>query len=328
MKPTSVIFIIVSVILGCVGILLCVTASNLATEQGVAIFSQSGDQDNNYITVKEFETEDLKKIIIKVNAVNVNVWGNADRNAVELVNFADGTYSCDLPSKSMMQITDNTGISGIIDLDNLKINFNGFRDYLNYFKYRNRVREINLYLKEDVSVINLSVTTTGKGDVVLHDLALNQSIEDEKCYCDYNVTVDSGNVTLDNISTVSAVNVVSKGDSTIEVLNTECNSLTVDAKKGYLTVKNTVFLSFMYVEIEEGSAAYYGGGRDLTNYDVLYQSGSGNLTKDGERIAGGLYEHRGANHTEEPGEGTLKQENKNRANTVTVIVVNGEVKID
>lgn len=328
MKPTSVIFIIVSVILCCVGLLLCVTASNLATEQGTAIFSQNGDGDNNYITTREFETEDLKKIIIKVTDVNVNVYGNSDRNAVELINFADGTYSCELPSKSMMQIIDNSGISSIIDLDNLKINFNGFRDYLNYFKYRDRVREVNLYLKEDVSVLNLSITTTGNGDVMLKDLELNKSPDDGKCYCDYNVTVDNGNVRLDGIVTASSVNVVSKGDSTIEFNNTECNGMTVEASKGYLTVKNTVFLSFMYVEIEEGSAAYYGNGRPLTNFDILYQSGSGNLMKEGERITSGIFEQRGASHVTDPETLEQQTEGKIKENSVTIIVVNGEIKID
>ena len=64
MKPTSVIFIIVSVILACTGLLLCMSAENLAVEQGVALFNQQGDSENNYTESFDIDEEYLKKIVV------------------------------------------------------------------------------------------------------------------------------------------------------------------------------------------------------------------------------------------------------------------------
>ena len=63
MKPTSVIFLIVSILLACVGFLLCITASSMATEQGIGLFSLVGDEDDNYVATQTFTEEDLKKIL-------------------------------------------------------------------------------------------------------------------------------------------------------------------------------------------------------------------------------------------------------------------------
>ena len=68
MKPTSVIFLIVAVLLACVGFLLCMTATSLATEQGIGLFAQIGDDDDNYVATETINEEDLKKIVVKVGA--------------------------------------------------------------------------------------------------------------------------------------------------------------------------------------------------------------------------------------------------------------------
>ena len=60
MKPTSIIFLIISVMLALVGILLCFTATNMANDQGVAIFTQTGDADSNYTSVHEFDGAAVK----------------------------------------------------------------------------------------------------------------------------------------------------------------------------------------------------------------------------------------------------------------------------
>ena len=60
MKPTSVIFLIVSVLLACLGVVLCMTATSLANEQGISLFTQIGDDDDNYVHYESFTEEELK----------------------------------------------------------------------------------------------------------------------------------------------------------------------------------------------------------------------------------------------------------------------------
>ena len=92
MKPTSVIFIIVSVILACTGLLLCMSAENLAVEQGVALFNQQGDSENNYTESFDIDEEYLKKIVVSLNDVSVNVYGGAEKSHIDLINFNNGSY--------------------------------------------------------------------------------------------------------------------------------------------------------------------------------------------------------------------------------------------
>ena len=75
MKPTSVIFIIVSVLIICLGVLLCITANSMAADMGIPIFAQTGDAENNYTTTEVFESEELKKIILNFSDVKINIYG-------------------------------------------------------------------------------------------------------------------------------------------------------------------------------------------------------------------------------------------------------------
>ena len=43
MKPTSIIFIIVTVILACAGVLMCISANDMARKEGISLFDQHGD---------------------------------------------------------------------------------------------------------------------------------------------------------------------------------------------------------------------------------------------------------------------------------------------
>ena len=84
MKPTSVIFLIVSVLLACLGVILCMTATSIANEQGIGLFDQVGDGDDNYVHYETFAEEELKKIVVRVSDVKVNVIGGAEESKIEL----------------------------------------------------------------------------------------------------------------------------------------------------------------------------------------------------------------------------------------------------
>ena len=103
MKPTSVIFLIVSVLLACLGVILCMTATSIANEQGIGLFDQVGDGDDNYIHYETFVEEELKKIVVKVSDVKVNVIGGAEESKIELVNFPNNAYQIQA-GRSTLQI--------------------------------------------------------------------------------------------------------------------------------------------------------------------------------------------------------------------------------
>ena len=89
MKPTSVIFLIVAVLIICLGVLLCITGNSMATDMGVSIFAQTGDSENNFSTTETFESEELKKVVLNFTDVNVNVYGGAEEEKEELVEIVE-----------------------------------------------------------------------------------------------------------------------------------------------------------------------------------------------------------------------------------------------
>lgn len=287
MKPTSVIFIIISVILACIGVLLCITASNMANEQGIGIFSQTGDANNNFITAHEFDSSELKKIVINANDVDVNVYGGSAKDMIELVNFSAGTYDYTV-SKSTLQLSDNQGITSLVDLENFKINFNGFRDYLHYYKYRDKARTVNLYVTDAATVINLLITADS-GNVTLNNLHLNKSAEDGKYYCDYKIKVGSGDVTLSHVSTESTIEIESSVNSRINLMGVQCNELQVNAVRGVLTLRQLSIHHKLYANMKSGSVDYQRTESNFAGFNVLLQAGNGLLRVYGNTVNTGKY---------------------------------------
>ena len=148
MKPTSIIFIIVTIILACAGVLLCISAENMAKDQGIALFKQEHDGNNNYVeTYDDIDEASLKKLVISLKNADINVYGGAEKSRIELINFSDNSYNL-TASKTQITLSGIDGISELINLDTFKINFSGFRNYQNYLKYRNRQKTVNLYLSD------------------------------------------------------------------------------------------------------------------------------------------------------------------------------------
>ena len=281
MKPTSVIFLIVSILLACVGFLLCITASSMATEQGIGLFTQIGDEDDNYVATQIFTEEDLKKIVIKVSNVNVNVIGGAEESKIELVNFMNDSYNIQA-GRSTLQISDNSGISGIIDLENFKINFGGFRDYLHYlfdFIEGNEKKEqiLNVYLTDEADLVNLNITV-GDGDITLSDMQID---------CDYKIVLASGVVDIANISTDSSVQIESTVSSNIEIKNTVTDELRIMSPKSecFIEISDTTFSRAMYVEAKSGDIVYDRVEEDFAGLDVKFEALGNTISVFGENYA-------------------------------------------
>ena len=281
MKPTSVIFLIVSILLACVGFLLCITASSMATEQGIGLFTQIGDEDDNYVATQIFTEEDLKKIVIKVSNVNVNVIGGAEESKIELVNFMNDSYNIQA-GRSTLQISDNSGISGIIDLENFKINFGGFRDYLHYlfdFIEGNEKKEqiLNVYLTDEADLVNLNITVSA-GDITLSDMQID---------CDYKIVLASGVVDIANISTDSSVQIESTVSSNIEIKNTVTDELRIMSPKSecFIEISDTTFSRAMYVEAKSGDIVYDRVEEDFAGLDVKFEALGNTISVFGENYA-------------------------------------------
>ena len=268
MKPTSVIFLIVAVLLACVGFLLCMTATSLATEQGIGLFDQVGDADDNYLSTETINEEDLKKIVVKVGDVKVNVIGGATEAKIELVNFMNNSYQIQA-GRSTLQISDNSGISGIVDIDNFKINFHGFRDYLHYLSdyiagKPQKEQILNIYLTDTVDLVNFNITL-GSGDLTLSNMSAD---------CDYKIILENGVVEIDNVTTDSSIQIESTVSSNIEINNVETDELRIMSPKSecFIEISDTTFSRAMYVEAKSGDIVYDRLEADFAGLDVKFDA--------------------------------------------------------
>ena len=281
MKPTSVIFLIVSILLASVGFLLCMTATSLATEQGIGLFTQIGDDDDNYIAIETFTEEELKKIVVKVSNVRVNIIGGAEESRIELVNFMNNSYQIQA-GRSTLQISDNSGITGIIDIDNFKINFHGFRDYLHYlFDYiagrPQKDQVLNVYLTDEADLVNFNITV-GDGDITISNMTTD---------CDYKIVIDSGVVDINNVNTDSSIQIESTESSNIEINNVYTDEIRIMSPESecFINISETTFSRAMYVEAKSGDIVYDRVEEDFAGLDVKFEALGNTISVFGENYS-------------------------------------------
>lgn len=282
MKPTSVIFLIVSVLLACVGVMLCMTASSLANEQGIGLFDQVGDGENNYVHSETFTEEELKKIVIKVSDVKVNIIGGAEESRVELVNFPNNSYQIQA-GRSTLQIADNAGISGIIDVENLKINFNGFRDYLHYvFDDSVKEKSLNLYLTENADLVNFNITTT-TGDISVSDLVTD---------CDFKLVISSGVVDFRDVVTESSVQIEATESANINIDNVNADEIRIMSPNSecFVDITDTTFSRAMYIEVGSGDVYYDRVESDFAGLDVKLEAPGNTISVYGDNFSDSFVE--------------------------------------
>lgn len=277
MKPTSVIFLIVSVLLACVGIMLCMTATSLANEQGIGLFDQVGDGEDNYVHYETFAEEELKKIVIKVSDVKVNVIGGAEESKIELVNFPNNSYQIQA-GRSTLQISDNAGISGIVDIENLKINFNGFRDYLHYvFDDSVKEKSLNLYLTDNADLVNLNITTT-TGDITVSDLTTD---------CDFKVVISNGVVDFRDVITESSVQIEATDSANINIDNVNADEIRIMSPNSecFVDITDTTFSRAMYIEVKSGDVYYDRVESNFAGLDVKLEAPGNTISVYGDNYS-------------------------------------------
>ena len=259
MKPTSIIFIIVTIILACAGVLLCISAEDMANKQGIALFKQEHDGNNNYVEAyDDIDEETLKKLVISLKNADINIYGGAEKSKIELINFSDNSYNL-TASKTQITLSAIEGISGLINLDTFKINFDGFRNYQNYLKSRNRQKTVNLYLTDAAAVIFIDIQNES-GKITLNGLDLD---------CDYKIAAANGSVLLSDINTGSSISITSKKEIKAELKGVTARELVFDADStGSITINESSFSHKISSSVKSGEFIYYRTEADFANFNV------------------------------------------------------------
>lgn len=198
MKPTSVIFLILSIILIAAGIITCYAADNIAKANGIDLLYSATDEDNNVIDTHDFSKNAIDKLSVNIENANIYVYGQSDESKIVLYNFNQNTITYSMNNKTI-SIESSGSFVPLFKITDNGISFNSLRNLMfsSERQVENKSKKIEIYLSESDNIKNFSINLSS-GNIILKNL--NQS-------ADYNLSVDSGNISMFNVSTTSKLDV-------------------------------------------------------------------------------------------------------------------------
>ena len=204
MKPGSIIFLIVSVLIIIAGLVLCAIGVNVAQEQGVALFSTDVSVvDGDVIRSDILDDSIINKVKMNLDDVNIHIARSESGEAyLELHNFRVGSYDYSVQNK-MLLIDNETSIFSIMRIAEGNFSFNGLRHYLTYKNGTNTQKELYLYLTDAASVNTFDISCT-RGNISIDDLSIA---------ADYNISLQAGDITLSSVTTKSTFNISTTKES-------------------------------------------------------------------------------------------------------------------
>ncbi len=340
MRPTSVIFLIISILLACVGGMLCLSAVSTAEETGEVLFESIKTENGNYVATKYFglsadETPDnsssknnIKKIALNLQNVDVEIVGGAETNKIELYNFTEGMYSYKTSVGGALSIDDLNGLLKMVSFGTSGINFKGFRNLLFYRDYAALDRRVVVYIKNDANITNISCSVKD-GSITVKNIAKT---------CDFTLETDSGEILVDSVAVNSSVT-ASANSGSVLVKNSELYTLRVKTDSAPIDVLDSPVFRIVTLETKNADINYEHISPDFTGFNVELKALDGRLTLNEEVISSGKYTFEDASdinpsnppETGEDGEEIDPEETEEGEeyvpNTVKVIAEKGNVTV-
>lgn len=251
MKPTSIIFLILSVILIAGGAITCVSAQKMAENNGIDLFFQETDEDENGLETSGFNSDNVNKLTLELGDVDVNIYGGASRNSIELVNFPKNSYEFAISNKNIT-IDDSAGLMSLFKITSGGFQFNGLRHYLYYDRFSDRDRTVNVYIAVDSNVKSFDIQLKS-GNINLYHIDTQ---------ADYRIRLGEGILLMDQIDSISQLDVqVETGSVTINGRELAGNS-TIQVGTGdvKLSLSDNSFRSYA-LSAPDGVVSFYGANK-------------------------------------------------------------------
>lgn len=253
MKPTSIVSLIIAVLLVILGLVTCMIAQNMATANGEFLFSETRE-DGLVNTVNLTESE-VSKIELIVSDAEINII-RSDKACIEFVNFRENYYNLSAANR-VLSFSEIPDITSMLKFWENGFTFKGMRYILNFKKDQEQAPDakkiINLYLTSDKEIKIF--------DIQADNCTLN--IENMTSATDYNITVNTAEISLTSLKTASNININAKDTDkpaqsvTLNMnrtlaanVNVAANELIMDAKSYRCTSSTNVTCNTGSVAIE------------------------------------------------------------------------------
>ncbi len=269
MKPTSIIFLVLAVILIATGYVSMETAKTLADNEGTSLYaSDTLDKDGNRLSTVLFNSNDYDKIEVNISDATVYLC-RGDEEKVVFKNYTEGTHT-EIKSGVSYIISDNLSAIDMITSGKFNLTFKGLRHYWHDREILSRPKEVYVYTTEN-TVLNSIELRLGKGTVKISDYAADFDVmayvedgtieaKDSKAAsfnlsgarCTVNATdlvsdrlhsdVDNGTVKMNScdVSTLTQIKIKEAGEVDIKVdgSESEYNIVAYASKKVFINGKD------------------------------------------------------------------------------------------
>ncbi|MBQ7604607.1 MAG: DUF4097 family beta strand repeat protein [Clostridia bacterium] len=260
MKPTSVIYLVLAVILFFGGFGMCRYAEKLAADRNQPIYDQEIAEDGSTLYTYEIDNTAVASLKLVFSGVDVTVKPSPDETSrVELRNFSVREYAVTLNGSSVTVDGTVGKLASLLDRSSGGIQFRGLRYFLLKDPDSSLKKSVTVYISEASKLNSLTVSETG-GTLFLSDMSNP---------LDYSLSVSDGAARISGISTVSVAEISVKTGE-LEISGSSFNTLVVNSTGGSVRVTSN------------GSIQ-----RSTTSYDLSVSEGS--LVYNGALIEDGSY---------------------------------------
>lgn len=221
MKPTSIIFIILSAVLIVVGVITCVVSASSANSKGIELICDTVDKDGNAVTTDDLSEYDIINFEIKMKEVDINIIGGSESSYIEFVNLNPAIYNYKF-NNGKLELENNNPfdlLAGFSIRGNSA--FSGLRSYLYLNKYEDVDSWINIYVKDSSAIEKFTLTLTD-GEVTVKNIAVNSA---------YNLKVTGGNIKFENAESSRESNIIIKNGN-LEYVSSALSKLNFEVNKG------------------------------------------------------------------------------------------------
>ncbi len=227
MKPTSIIFLIISAVIIVIGLVVCNIGTRKAKDMDIELFETdvqtSGD---NQIRTYDFTDDEITRLKITAGEADVYLYpAEGSTSYVELVNFQVGEYTLSVENHILI-VNNKSSLMSVLDIAEGNFSFNGLRHYLTYTSGLNSgEKRINVYLSRDLSPKIFNVTVD-EGNIVA-----------EKLYfpSDYHLETKKGNIELSHIATSSLLDLIVSEKGDVSLGRSRVQNLKITVAEGNVT---------------------------------------------------------------------------------------------
>ena len=224
MKPTSIIFMIISAVIIIVGLVICNIGTRKADDMGIAPFETdvqtSGD---DQIRTYDFSEDEITRLKITAGEADVCLYPSENSTSyVELVNFQVGEYTLSVENHILI-VNNKSSLMSVLDIANGNFSFNGLRHYLTYSAdMKSGEKRINVYLSQELmpKIFNITVD---EGNITAEKLYFSS---------DYHLETKRGNIELSHIATESLLDLIVSEKGNVSLGRSRVQNLKISVAEG------------------------------------------------------------------------------------------------